>query len=181
MPTPLSVMVATAWAPSRAMRAEIELPGGEYLALLLSRFANTCAMRVASASMKNASRRRAHVQRVPPGFDERPARLDGHAQGDGEIQLLFAQFQAALRDARNVQQVVDEPHELLQLALEQLTRARGRGGVGLREPQNFDGIADGRERIAQLVSQGGEELVLAAMGVAQRFEEARVVDGDGRL
>ncbi len=44
-------------------------------------------------------RLRTHVQCVLAGFDERPARLHRHAQGEGEIQLFLAQLEAALRDA----------------------------------------------------------------------------------
>src|SRR4029077_19943524 len=40
-----------------------------------------------------------------------------------------------------------------------------------------DGVADRRERIAQLVGERGEELVLAPLGLAQRvFHQLAVVD-----
>jgi hypothetical protein len=33
--------------------------------------------------------------------------------------------------------------------------------VVLRQPQDLQGIADGRERIAELMGQGGQEFILA--------------------
>ena len=44
----------------------------------------------------------------------------------------------------------------------------------------MEGGADGGERAAELVGQHRQELVLAAVGLAQLVVQAGVLDGDGR-
>ena len=47
---------------------------------------------------------------VASGLDERPARLDGAAQRRTQIHGLSAQLDAAARHARDLHEIVDEPH-----------------------------------------------------------------------
>ena len=73
------------------------------------------------------------------------------------------------RDARHVEQVVDEPGEVLGLTADDLLRARGLLAAGQRAVEEVDAVADRRERVAQLVREDAEELVLAPVRLAQRL------------
>ena len=76
-----------------------------------------------------------------------------------------------MRDARDVEQVVDQAHQVPHLPLHRLhgaldplrPRLRPRPD-GAQKVQRAD---DGRERVAQLVRQQREELVLAPIGLGQ--------------
>ena len=76
----------------------------------------------------------------------------------------------------DVEQVVDQPHHVRDLALQRLRRLAHRRGVTADEAQDLDDVRDRRQRVAQLVGQDGEELVLAPVGLAQRLFVTR--DGD---
>ena len=54
-----------------------------------------------------------------------------------------------------------------------------RFSIVVRPPQHLNGVADRRQRVAQLVRQHGQELVLAAVALAQLGVEGRVVEGEG--
>ena len=85
------------------------------------------------------------------------------------VDALPAQQQLAARDARHVEQVVDQARHVGDLALDHVA-APGPVGLGRAfAPEDRDRGADRRERVAQLVRQRGDELVLAAVGLAQRF------------
>src|SRR3954463_16590921 len=71
-------------------------------------------------------------------------------------------------DVRDVEQVVDQMSEQRGLAVEHLPRATYRGGIGPALGENVSHVADGGERIAQLVRQDGQELVLASISFTQR-------------
>jgi len=76
-------------------------------------------------------------------------------------------LQLAAGDPADVEQVVDQPHQVLNLAVEQVTgTVHGRIPCDLM-PHDLDGIADRHQRVAQFVRKGGEKLVLAAIGLAQ--------------
>ena len=88
---------------------------------------------------------------------------------------LAAQIDVAARDARDVQQVVDQPREVLHLPLDHVARP-GELRIGQRAPaHDLDRVADRRERIAQLVREHGEELVLVPVGFLQRRFDARAL------
>ena len=103
-------------------------------------------------------------------------RLISTALLDDQPQLdrLLAEFQLARGDAGHVQQVIDQPHDLIHLPLHQGVGLL----VGLRvggEAEDLQGVADRGERVAKLMGQHGEELVLAAVGVPQRLFRALAV------
>src|SRR4029434_4974544 len=113
--------------------------------------------------------RQRRIEVVAGGSDSGAAGLHGTHDDTGEIDGALAQLDAALGNARQLQQVVDQAHEAVYLAREYAARLRDQLRVAIRHPQQLDRIADWRERIAQLVRQRGEELVLAAVRIAQNI------------
>ena len=131
--------------------------------------------------------RRVHADDVPRAGGAAVQRR--HAPGDlGEVDGLQAQHDLAGHHARDVEQIVDDPREVLHLAADDVAGARAGVVAAGRAGQHVGGAADGAERVAQLVAQHREELVLRAVrrfGLGARrlllAEEPRVLDGDRRL
>ncbi len=116
---------------------------------------------------QRARRREPRREVVAAGVDQRAAGLDRGADGVGHVDLLAPQFDLALADAADVEQVVDQVHHLPQLALDDLARVVVHRLVA-RELHDLHRVADRCERVAQLVRERGEELVLAQVGIVQR-------------
>ena len=117
----------------------------------------------------------------------RARRLDGVVEDLAQVDVLQPEVDVAARDARDVDQVVDDTRQHGGLALDHFMQPRDLGAV-LRSVQQLERIGDRRERVAQLVAEHREELVLAlillaqqplgalALGdVARRFEHQRHV------
>ena len=81
-------------------------------------------------------------------------RIDG-----GQLDALRPELDLAAADPRDVEQVVDQPRELPDLPLDDLA-APVLDVLGLRVHQELDGVGDRGQRIAQLMGQHGQELVL---------------------
>ena len=75
---------------------------------------------------------------------------------------------SSLRDARNVEQVVDQAAEVHHLARDDFARPRNVARIGRLHAQGLGGGADRRQRVAQFVRKHGEEGVLAAVLVLER-------------
>ena len=95
---------------------------------------------------------------VAPGVDRR---VHDALQGHGAP--LEPDLPAG--DPRNVQEIVHEPRQVLRLAADDLPRLRDQPGIVV--PEELDCMQDRGERIAQLVREHREELVLAAV----RFDQ----------
>ena len=81
-----------------------------------------------------------------------------------ERQRLAAQLELAGLEPRDVEQIVDEPADEVDLAADDAAHALGHGLVGL-VLHDLDRGLQRLERIAQLVGEDREELVLAAVGL----------------
>ena len=68
-----------------------------------------------------------------------------------EVKPLLSQLDLAVADTRDLEQIVDEPHEMLDLPLHHLLRALGGRPLSASYAQHLQAVANGRERIAQLV------------------------------
>ena len=84
-----------------------------------------------------------------------------------QLQPLPAQTDLAPGDAGHVEQVFDQPGHVLDLPAHHAPRGLDRGGAGVVGLQQVRGVAQGGQRVAQLVGQQGQELVLAAIGRGQ--------------
>ena len=105
-----------------------------------------------------------HGEDVPALLDQRAGGLDRVADDVVQQHPLAPQPNLAERDARDVEQVLDEVREVAHLALDDRARPLQRGGV---QAQGLDGVADRGERVAQLVGQESEEAVLPAVGLGE--------------
>ena len=107
-------------------------------------------------------------QTVPGCVDERPADVDRVSNDPDQIGMLAMERDLSAGDPRDLQQVVDEPDHVIDLALHHLAHAR-RDRIGrFRQPEHLDRVGDGRERVPQLVRQHREELVFPAVRLVQR-------------
>ena len=113
------------------------------------------------APPQHGRRRQADVEPVPALLHQRLHHLGRTLQQHGRARQRGLQPDAAARDARHVQQVVDQPRHVLDLAFDDRALALGAGALALHHVQRAD---DGRQRVAQLVPQHGQELVLGAGG-----------------
>ena len=126
----------------------------------------------------NGFRRELHRQRVPGLVDERAADFHGALHDLVQTDGLFAQGDPAPRDARDIEQVIDQTDHLRELAFHHFLRLAAGLRVVARGPEQGQGVAQRGEGVAQFVGQGGQELVLAAVGVAQFGVEVGVFHGD---
>ena len=146
-------------------------PGSVNFAALLSRLRSTCARRVGSASTVSrlggsSTDELRGARRASCGSTASSARGGDRAQLDA----LAPQRELAGGDARDVEQVVDQAHHLrapgAPSSRARLPRPARRSPASL---QDLERVAHRRERVAQLVRERGEELVLAPVGGAQRL------------
>ena len=97
--------------------------------------------------------------------------LDGALDDLGDRRALLVKVDLPAGDPRDVEQVVDQPHELLELALDDRQLLRRLAA----QMHQLDGHHDRRQGISQLVAQHGQELVLGArrvLGRAPRLDGA---------
>ena len=113
-----------------------------------------------------------HRQRLARLLEERTARLDGGPQHGNQIERLLLHVHDAARDARHFQQVVHQPDKMVHLTLHDRARPEASRVGERRQFEQMHARQNGRQRIAQLVAQGRQELVLALIGGTQRFFRA---------
>lgn len=101
---------------------------------------------------------------------ERLAGIDGVLNHGLQGNAFDVQLQLALRDAVGVEQIVDQAHQMAQLPRVPVLRLARQLAVGAGLSQDVRGVAQRRERPAQFMRQDIEELVLAPVRFAQRFE-----------
>ena len=108
---------------------------------------------------------------------DRPHSVGGAADDRQDIDVFLLEGDLIAVDARNIEQIVDEPREVLRLAVDDVEQFLA--GSIWRNAAEVDGVADGGERVAQLVGEHGQELVLLPDGVLDGVIQPRVVDGRG--
>ncbi len=104
---------------------------------------------------------------VTAGGDGGPARFDCALQRLLDGRVLLAQLHAVTGDVTDIEQVIDQTHHLGDLPLHDPARgaqSRVRQLGPLEQPQT---VTQGRQRIAQLVCEHGEKLVLAPVRCPQ--------------
>ena len=109
-----------------------------------------------------------HPQPVVFGGDQRRGGFDGGVQQGLQGHALGPQADLAVRDARHVQQIVQQQRHGAGLALEHAVQPRRIARRDVGRAQRLHGGADGRQRAPQLMRQRGHKLVFAAVGVLQR-------------
>ena len=102
-----------------------------------------------------------------PGVKGRTHRLNGLFDDALEKYRLTTQDKLIAGQTRYLQQVFNEPHHVTNLTGQDGTRLMRRRTVLAGYFQHLQGAQDRRQRIAQLVRQHGQKLVLAAIGPLQ--------------
>ena len=115
---------------------------------------------------------------MPGGLDHRPAGFDGAMDHGRQVLAFLPQLDLAAGDARDVQQIVHQPHHVQQLAVHHLAGPLPADRVVGGHADQLQRGPDRRQRIAQLVGQDRQELVLLPVGVAGVAVQPRVLDGD---
>jgi hypothetical protein len=114
-------------------------------------------------------------------LDQRPRHDQSLIHGAGQRVGFLAQCDLAARDAGNIEQIVDQPGQMDDLPLDDFLRPTyprlGRFQAG----EDMGGVADRRQRVAQLVAEHGEKLILAPVrldqGLLGQLELADVLGG----
>ena len=100
-------------------------------------------------------------------LDERSGGLDRARDHRVQSNIVALERDLSPGNARDIEQIVDEPHHVIDLPLDDVARALV---LRVRQPVNLHqlhGRPDGRERIAQLVREHRQELVLAPIRVLE--------------
>ena len=87
----------------------------------------------------------------------------------GQEHARAAQLHLVPADAGDVEQVVDQPDHVPELPLHHGAGLGDGVGVAAGEPHDLQAVAERGERVAQLVGQQREELVLAPVGLPERL------------
>ena len=128
---------------------------------------------------RERARGRGEGELVMALVDQRADRGGRGAGGRGAVQPLAPQLDLPPGDAREVQQVVELTHQVPELPLHGVL---GPGDVLRRgrPPRQVQGSADGGHRVAQVVREPAEELVLAAHFIPEGLQ-GTLPAGVGRI
>ena len=138
-------------------------PGGVYFAAFVSRFDSTCTMRAMSASTVRPLAGTDTSKRVPALDDQRVGHVDGAIDRVADLEAAPFELDLAARQARHVEQIVDQPHHVRDLPLEDLPFSRE--GLRVAGLHQFQRGQRRRQRIPQLVAEDGQELILRPAGL----------------
>ena len=131
-------------------------------------FATTCARRAASPSTGSGSSGMATVKRVPPRLERRPAGLDGLGDDVTRTSRISRRRPISPRVMRDTSTRSSmSRHEVLDLPLNHRHRLAALRRRHVRQADELRGEPNRRQRIAELVRQHRQELVLAPAGLLQ--------------
>jgi hypothetical protein len=85
-----------------------------------------------------------------------------------DVHRLAQQIDLPPGDPGDIEQVVEQAGHVSHLPVEDVARARGHLLGNAWSPEQVGGVEHGAERVAQLVGQHGQELVLALVGLPER-------------
>src|SRR5580704_1818519 len=137
--------------------------------------------------LRNASRISVHehgllwernLQALIVSRDDWLDRFQGRVDQTAELNPLGAQRDFSPADSRNVQQIVDQSGHLSHLPLHHPAQLVQLIGVVLRETPQLQRIAQWGQWVSQLVSERGQEFVLAAIGLPQLIDEMQSLLSD---
>jgi hypothetical protein len=116
----------------------------------------------------NRLRRRRKLDGKAVALQQRSLILDLRAHDMNQVEPMPPKQHFALADAGYVQQVVYQPRQLLHLPIDDDACPLHAPGI-LLQSEYLQGAADGSERVAQLVAEEGQELVLVPIGFRQEL------------
>ena len=126
----------------------------------------TCAIRAGIRIQPDRFLGYVRLETVPCGRDGRRGRLDRRRDEAVQRDDLAAEVDLAARDPRDIEEVVDQPCHVIDLPLDDGDRATGLLAEALALEQR-ERVPDWCKRVAQLVGEDRDEIVLAVVGVSQ--------------
>ena len=114
-------------------------------------------------------RRARDRESLKSGVDRRPRSLERRVHDRPQLDALVLDTELAGLESRHVDQVSDEVRDLRHLTVDDRHRLVESLGVGLTHAQLRRRVADGAERIAQLVRGPRQELRLLPQGAFGGF------------
>ena len=123
-----------------------------YLALLVRRLPNTCARRVRSASRDTGSRGSETRELVPSSSMSGRAVSTALSPRRPAARAERRELHLVPADAGDVEQVVDQPDHVRELPVHHGT-GLGDGVLVPRQPHHLEAVAQGRQRVPQLVGE----------------------------
>ena len=124
-------------------------------------------------------RRQLQAQPVAAGIDQRAHGFNRRVDDRGQPDIVAAQGHRAAGDAGDVQQIVQQRGQVLHLALDHLVAPALLHLGDVRSLAKHRGLADRRQRVAQLMRRRGQKLVPAPIGVTQQLFVALAVGDAG--
>ncbi len=100
-----------------------------------------------------------HFQRVLAGLDIRTRGFDAAVHDGRDVRGLFIHRQVAARDPADVEQIVDDARQLAALSFDDLAHLVVAGLRRVGHALQLHRIADGSQRISELVRKHGDKVV----------------------
>ena len=94
----------------------------------------------------------------------RPERLQDFLDCGTEVDVLSMELDMAARDAGNVEQVVDQARHVADAALDRVACLDASRLLAANRVEDLDPVGERRQRIAQLVGEGRQKLILPPVG-----------------
>ena len=126
-----------------------------------------CSMRMGSASRTSGCSGTETVNECSRASMKERVASSALATRRRDIDGLLAKLDRSSRDARDFEQVVEQSRQKTHLAIDGLSRLVDHRVPGIGATDDLHGDLDRRERVAQLVREHGEKLVL---GLVRRGE-----------
>ena len=111
------------------------------------------------------------------GVDGGPRCFDGDVDHAAQRDARAAYLEATARNSRNIEQVVEQARHVRGLSLDHRVTPANLLGRRVRMGRERRGLANGRQRIAQFVREGGEEFILPAVRELQRVPGGALLGG----
>ena len=160
MPVPVSCTATTTSLPSRCALTVMLPPRIRVLARVVEQVTEHLSEPSGIGLQPDRLGRQLHPELVAERLGERAGRFDRLLNRGRELDAARPQLEAVVRDAVQVEQIVDQPNHLPELPLHRVARATD-GAVVVRALPDLEHVRERSERTAQLVCERREELVLA--------------------
>ena len=120
-----------------------------------------------------------HVERVSADIDQGPAGFHRSINDGPGVEGLYLKLDLAASDARDIEEIVDQSDEMVDLPGDDIAGPEHAFLLEIEHLEQLGGGADGCQRVAQLVGEHRQELVLAPVVFLDVTVEPGILDGDG--
>src|ERR671924_816084 len=104
--------------------------------------------------------RHGHRDRLPARLEAVPLGLHGDVDDGADVQDFRAKLDPALADPREIEKIVQQAAQMASVTADELADTNGLRSAPVMTVEHTDAVQDDAERIAQLLRQQGEKLVL---------------------